>query len=401
MMKNKRGLLLGIVIFIVITAIFLINYYPKKENFSVDTILLKLSLPLNGESVNSIKITNNEKRDEKFNLYFINLKNIASVNEKDFTLKSGESKGVKIYFKDNINKSKIYFGELVIETASTKKSIPIILNIEDKKQIFAIIQKGIPEYNNIYPGGKLGVEIKIFNLNDNALHNTNIRYSIKNSEGGVIFSEDGELVIKGNLGVTKIINIPKTLGYGDYIFTSSIDYNGSKSAAGYFFRVSKKNEGTFSGNFGLLIAIIFVFITGIIILFFYFMKTRDELLVQLKQQQNIELKRNLELIENFEKRIQENEKTPQKKKKIKRLKKAKKEIIKDIKIKQERQRDELKKLKREGRNNELKEKINTWEKEGYKMFETEKKINKISKQSIKKDMGNWKKEGYDTRFLNK
>ena len=62
---------------------------------------------------------------------------------------------------------------------------------------------------------------------------------------------------------------------------------------------------------------------------------------------------------------------------------------------------EFKKLKKECKKTDLKKKIESWKKEGYKMFETEKEIGKISKQGIKKHITEWKKEGYDTSILDK
>lgn len=401
MVKKKEFLLIGIVIILIVTAIFLSNYYPKKEAFSINTILLKFNIPLGEELINKIKITNNERKEQKFKFYFTNVKDIVSINKKELILKSGESGEVEIRFKDNKNQSRIYFGELIIKNSFTEKKIPIILNVENKNQIFAITQKGIPKYNDIYPGGKLGIEIKIFNLENNNLQNAKIKYLIKNSENELILSEDEKLIIKGNLGITKIIRIPKTITEGNYIFISSIDYNNTQSKTGYLFEISKKRGEDFLGNSKIFIIVILILIMGIIISFFYFIKTRDDLLIQLKKQQNEELKRNLELVKNLENRIKKDKKIPQQKNKIKKLKRAKKEIIKNIKIKQKKQKQELKILKKRGKKNEMKKKISSWKNEGYKMFETKRKINNISKQNIKKDMKNWKKGGYDTSFLNK
>ena len=89
MVRKKSILLIGVAVLLILSVIYFGNYYHRQENFSVNTILLKLNLPLNGESINKIKITNNQKNEEEFNLSFTGLKNLASVNKKEFTLKSG------------------------------------------------------------------------------------------------------------------------------------------------------------------------------------------------------------------------------------------------------------------------------------------------------------------------
>ena len=168
---------------------------------------------------------------------------------------------------------------------------------------------------------------------------------MRNLDGELISSEDEDLVIKGSLGLTKIIEIPKTLPYGDYIFITSVEYQQTKTTAGYLFNVLEKKE-IFSGSLRFFITLVSIFIIGIFVLFFYFIKKRDDLLIRLKKQQNIELKRNSELIKSFERRIKA-KKTPQRKKKIKELKEVRKKIIKNIKVKQRIQRREFKKLKKD------------------------------------------------------
>jgi len=398
-MIKKNLLLFGGIVILIVAAIFLVNYPPEKESFTVNPILLKLNLPLNGESISKVKINNDKEKRQEFKIEIKGLENIVSTKEKEFFLEPNEVREIEVNFKDNLNKVEVYTGEFIVKTTSLERKIPIILNIEDKKRIFSIIQEDIPSYSNVYPGGKFGINLKIFNLEDEYSHNINIKYSIKNFKDELIFSDEEETIVEGNLGLTKIINIDKTVPQGEYIFISSIEYNETKSIASYLFTISKKESEFLSKNIEFLIIIILIFIVGILISFFYFIRARGSLITSLKRQQGNELKRNLDLIRSFEREIKKAEKSPQGKRRIKSLRKSKKKILEKIKSKQKKQISELKKLNKRGRKSDMQKQIDSWRREGYKMFETKKEMEKISKKDMEKSVEDWKKKGYNTNVF--
>ena len=393
MMKKRSILITGIIISLIVILILLNIYYPKKEGFSTNTIFLKLNLPLGGEFVKNIKITNQESVEQNFNLYLNNFKDLVTIKNKEFSLGAKEFREVEISFKDNKKEIGTYPGKLIIETQMLKREIPILLNIEDENRIFIISQTGIPKYTNVYPGGKLGMEIKIFNLQSYISYKVKVKYSIKNLDDELILSEEEELVIKESFGTAKIIDIPKDVPLGNYVFITSLGYDNTKSTAGYLFSISKKESGVFS-ELTFFVIIIFVFVVGILVLFIYFIKTRDDLLIRLKRQQSNELKRSLKVMENYKTRVKELKDLGEKKKKIRELGKAKKKIVKKIKAKQRRQSKELKKLRKRGKKNEMEKTMGKWRKEDYKMFEVEKEMGKISKSDIGKQIKDWKRKGY-------
>ena len=399
-LKNRIIILIGVVILIVI-AIFLLNNPFNKEDSSIttNTIFLKLNIPIGGESEARVKITNS-KEEQLFNARLANLISIGSVDEESFTLGTGESKHIKLFFKDTKKEAVIYAGQLIIESSESKKTIPIILNVEDRTSQFVIIHEVIQKYEEVYPGGKLGMKIKLYNVENNDLENVKVSYIIKNLDDEIISSEEENLAIKGNIEINKIIDMPATLSQGNYIFITSLDSNGVKTSAGYLFSVTnQKREVSSSDNFNIFIIVIMVFLVGIVFLFFYFIKTRDDLLIQLKKQQTSELEKNLELIESHRRELS-NLKGERKEKKIRELKVIKKVVIKKIKEKQHRQRKELKKLKKQGKKSVIARKMQQWNREGYKMFEL-KKEKIIPNSSISKQISNWQKEGYNTNILRK
>ena len=200
MIEKRKRFIIGIIISLIVILILLNIYYPKKEGFSTNTVFLKLNLPLGGEFVKNIKITNQGSVEQDFNLYLNNFKDLVTIKNKEFSLGAKEFRDVEISFKDNKKEIGTYPGKLIIETQMLKREIPILLNIEDENRIFIISLTGIQKYTNVYPDEKLGMEIKIFNLQPYVSYKVTVRYSIKNLDAELILSEEEELVIKESFG---------------------------------------------------------------------------------------------------------------------------------------------------------------------------------------------------------
>lgn len=312
-MNKKRKVVLAIIIILLIAVVvFVIKYYPEEKSFS-KTSLVKLKIPVGGESASSIKITNYEKTEQNFNIYLHALEGLGSLDESEFTLTAGESKEIQISFEDTKKEVGIYAGELVIETSDVTEKIPVILGVEDPNYAFAILYNVISKYDNPYLGGKLGVEIKVYDMNNIASQIVEAEYSIKNFNDEIIFSDETSLVVEGSKA--EIIDIPKTWTEGDYILVTEIKYKETTSTADYLFTVKEKKTDWLSGELKFFIIVIFIFIAVILALFFYFIKTRDEFLIQLKKQQAEELARNVNYLKRSREIVQKSKEAPKKKKK--------------------------------------------------------------------------------------
>ncbi len=405
MVNKKKWWLVGIITVVLALGIFLIFHFSEKESFSVNPSLsLGVKILLLEQTSETIKITNNENLEQSFSLSLNNFQNIASLSEDSFTLGAKESKEIEILFKDIENKVGVYPGKLVIQTANLKKELPILLTVMNKNRIFTVDHDGIPEYSDVHPNGKLGVRVQIFDMDGNNLREIKVVYSIKDFNDELILSDETDLTVEGSKEVKKIIDIPETMAYGNYVFVTTINYNDVESIEGYLFAITPKQTGfkTFSDYFNFFVISILILIVVIVALFFYFIKTRDALLIQLKKQQSQELRRNLKLITDSQKALKKIKPVKDKEKKIKKIEKIKKKVYEHVKKKQKKQEVELKKLKKRGKKkSDIEEKLSQWKKQGYNMFETEKEIKKASGGVINKQINEWKKQGYDTSALRK
>jgi hypothetical protein len=398
--KGKFFVVIGIVLLIGIGIFFGVRY-SNNENFSVNKVLIKLTIPQGSESIGNFKIINHEEEAQNLKISFNGLEEIASTEIIEFVLGAKESRDVEISFKDVNQNVEAYFGQIIVESSGLTKKIPTIIEVGESNPFYAISQNSIPRYDPVFPGSKLGVNIKIFNLMDSNSHNVQAIYSIQNSEGEIVFSEEENLIIKESLETSKVIDIPKSFAVGKYLFVTHIKGESDESVSGYFFEISEKKSAFFSSNLMFFTIIIIAFLVGILIMFFYLARSRDKLLLQLRKQQGTEVERNLKVVESCKKKLSEEKPTLLRKRKLKQVKIAKRTILKKVKAKHKKQKTEVKKFKKKGKKNVVKNKIKSWQKEGYKIPEAEKEMKKVLKGNVGNKIKGLKKQGYKINFLNK
>lgn len=390
-MVRKKFCIAVILILLIVAGAFVFFFRFNEDSFSVKTFLVKSTIPLGGESSYEINIENLEDVEQEFKIYFENIGDIVFVEEDNFIIGSNEKKEIPIFIKDENLNVNVYTGELIIEGISTKK-IPVVITVEDDKNLLSIIYSIVPSYYELYPGGKLGLDIKLYDLNDLVVPSIKASSYIQNINGEILWTNEQDLIVNGIK--TEVINLPKNWLKGEYVFVTLVDYKGVKSISHHLFSLSNKEYNLLQNfNAKLLISIALIFILGFILLFFYLLKLRDEFLILLKKQQKEELNKNVRLIKCSAKEIKESKKNPVKKKKrIKQLRKLKKKIIHRIKKKQAIQREQLRKLKKKNKKRKVQNILKAWKSQGYKMSEAKEEFNK--NLSFKKQIKKWKSQGY-------
>ena len=384
-MFKKKGLIIaGVILIVLAVAIGIYFKFSQSASFNITPDYpINMNLVSGAEARTSIKITNNEKESHNFKIELDRLNGIASVSETEFSLEPEESNEIKIIFDDPKNVSHVYFANLIVTNTNFKKEIPVLLTFRDSASLFSIIQKPIPKYFEVYPGGKLGVDINVFGLGvKDYSKEVKASYELLSPEESVFYYEEN-LIVGDEYSFSKVFDINSELPYGKYVLVTSIEYNGLKSISSYLFEVKPKQNKFFLEKTNLLILVFFAFVILIVILFIYFIKSRDELLLALRKQQSRELTKNIELISAVQKRI------PAKKEKFE---KAKKKVVIKIKKRQEKQIKELSRLKKKGvKKDKIKTQLEKWKKQGYGFPEIKEEI---PEKSINKQIKSWKNAGY-------
>ena len=383
-MKKKGWIALIVILIVLAIAIGIYFKFSQPASFKITPDYpINLNLISGAEARTSIKITNNEEESHDFKIEFTGADEIASLSETEFSLEPKESKEIKIIFNDSQNVSHVYFANLVVTNTNFKRKIPVLLTFREPASLFSIIQKPIPKYFDVYPGGKLGVDIGVFGLGaKDYSKEVKASYELLSPEESIFYFEEN-LIIGDEYHFSKVFDINPELSYGKYVLITSIEYNGLKSISSYLFEIKPKQNEFFLEKTNLLILVFFAFVMLIVILFIYFIKSRDELLLALRKQQSRELAKNIELITAVQKRV------PAKKEK---LEKAKKKVVLKIKKRQGKQIKELSRLKKKGvKKDKIKTQLEKWKRQGYGFPEIKEEI---PEKSINKQITKWKREGY-------
>jgi hypothetical protein len=243
-MVSKEKIFIGAFLILLILVFVVFFFYNSKEDsFSVKTFLLKSNVKVGESYEYKVNIKNNEKLEKRFNLSIGGNKEMFYLPEQNFVLGPNEEKEISVFFKDIKGEIKLYSAELILSDGRMEKKIPVVITLEDNKNLLSIIHSVISNYYNVYPGGKLGIDIKLYDLDDLGVPSVKAKLYIQNINGDILWSEEEDLIIDG--AKAEIINIPKSWSKGTYIFVTSVEYKGVKSLSGYIFNLGNKDYNLF------------------------------------------------------------------------------------------------------------------------------------------------------------
>ena len=82
-----------------------------------------------------------------------------------------------------------------------------MVTIEDNRNLLSIIHSTIPAYSNVYPGGKFGVDIKVYNLDGFNAPTLKANSFIQDFNGNILWTDEQNLIVDGSK--IEIVEIPK------------------------------------------------------------------------------------------------------------------------------------------------------------------------------------------------
>ncbi|MFA5174583.1 MAG: hypothetical protein WC438_05375 [Candidatus Pacearchaeota archaeon] len=401
-MKTQKWWIIVVVILVLAIAgvlFFLSNSKQPIEEYSIDTIFIKTQLTEKGNAISDINLKSNVAGD--YSIKITGMDNLASIDESMFSLNSEENKKISIYFNAQDYLPGIYLGELEINSKNQIKKIPIIVEIQSETVLFDSNLNLFPK-TGIIPGSSLSAEIKIFDLANVGISNLKLNYFIKDFNENIIDFGEEEIVINGNLPLTKSFNLPYTLKQEDYVFGVIVKYDGSVGTSSVLFNVAtEKPEGFQIGLVHIALFIAFLFVI-FLILFVYFIFCRDRALTEMQNQYKRETNRQRELILQQEKKVCSRLNTNKEKNEYKKeLEKIKKQRLSALRQIHEKRIIEIKKIKKTKNKDALKSQLDKWRKQGYDTQILEKRYKLPGPKDIKKKIEEWKEQGYDTKVLDK
>ena len=409
MKKRQLTIIMTVVITLILVGIFINSYFFQKqteyvefERFVLDKPFLKITLGENETTEEMFVITNKNGLID----FSVKVNGIeVELTEDEFSLDFDEKKVLDLLIDSSNFVPGVYLGNLEVSAEGDIETIPIILEIQSRNVYFDGNINLFPG-GKVAPGQKLNAELKLFDLGRVGRSNVELNYYVMDFLGNVVTFESEEIVIDSRSTITKTIDLPIDLEFGDYVLYTVLIYEDSVGTSSVLFKVAEiEGDETDTSELGLIWIVVSVFgffLFIIIMLFIYTIFSRDKLLTELQGQYKGELKRQGELVGGQKKIDYVKLKTEPERREYKRaVEEVKKQRINVLKGIQKQRVLKFKKIKKTKNLPTLKKQVSDWKKQGYDTGVLEKKFKLPTVNGVQKKINKWKKQGYDTGVLEK
>ncbi|MAG08714.1 hypothetical protein CMO89_04520 [Candidatus Woesearchaeota archaeon] len=329
---------------------------PAVSNFTIEPELIKTSIVQGKTKTITFKVSNTGDTTQRIRIEPDEFAVSLLFSETEFSLSPGESKtiNVDVTAKKELA-ADIYTGKIYVKSPSITRTLRLVVEVEARVALFDIkVMLPKASKRGILRGEFVQADISMFNLGDLKPVDVELEYSIKDVAGNVITGRTETLAVNTELGITRKLQVPENLEYGDYLFYAKISYGREKAVASELFEVVKEKLSMVKYyapyTLGIGLGVIFFILTLIVFMFlakkwiFFTLRKgrRDKLLEREKQK---ELKLRLEKKELKERlkteKIREHERLIRESIKFKELELKEKE-----KGRKEREKKELEEKKR-------------------------------------------------------
>lgn len=133
-----------------------------------------------------------------------------------------------------------YVGHIYVSSKGVNKNIVVGINVITRESLFDVSLDIPKQYEYVLPGKNLDVTLTLTKLIQETTENVLIKYTIKNENDEVIFSDEEAKTIGDKETFTKSFLIPETTALGKYLFYSQVNYDNKTASAGKWFNVGPK-----------------------------------------------------------------------------------------------------------------------------------------------------------------
>lgn len=211
-MKNNEILRISIIFVIIIGFIFLFNIFSKKPAIVGKVVL-------GGEAVHS---ENLNMQINESGTYEWQVKNPGSIKSLKATGSVTPNGSAKVYIE---KEGKRY------------------LLFDSAKQLFDIDIHVLPEFKKVFQGEEILIQISLLNLRGFGSGNVNVKYSIKDSKGNIIASEEESIFVETQAKFVRKLLIPAEIKPDTYVAFVKVATDGAIIGTGSdTFEVMSKYE---------------------------------------------------------------------------------------------------------------------------------------------------------------
>jgi len=204
--RGKRPLEVSIVflvaLLIIISALFFIqnrnlvlSRVTAEESlvsFEIDQILIKVLVKEEEFVEKELRVMNVGSEEIAIDIEALGLSDIVDVLDKEFTIKPGQTKIVRLNLS-SFSRDKgieqapgVYIGKILGKTDSYETEVPVIIEIESKNVLFDMNLNPVARDRSVLQGSSTTFEIRVFNLQSIESFNVGMEYFVKDINGNTI-----------------------------------------------------------------------------------------------------------------------------------------------------------------------------------------------------------------------
>jgi len=216
--------------------------------FEVDQILIKVLVKEKEFIEKELRVMNVHEDEQTIRIETKEISHLVNVLDKEFTIKPGQTKIVRLNFSsfDAVQKNEqepgVYIGKIVAKTDSYEKEVPVVVEIESRNVLFDMNLNPIARDRTVTQGSSTTFEIRVFNLQSIESFNIDMDFFVKDINGNTIVSESESVVVQTQASFFKTLKIPEKLKTGNYVFVAQASLGNSVGTASYLFEVEEVAE---------------------------------------------------------------------------------------------------------------------------------------------------------------
>ena len=213
--------------------------------FEVDQILIKVLVKADEYIEKQLRVMNVDDTDKTIAVDVSGLFDVVDVLDKEFTIKPGQTKIVRLNFSSfdeelGLEQAPgVYIGKVSVKTDSYQKQVPVVIEIESKNVLFDMNLNPVARDRKVLQGSGTTFEIRVFNLQSIDSFNIDLEFFVKDINGNTIISESESVVVQTQASFFKTLKIPEKLKTGNYVFVAQASFGDSIGTASYMFYVGE------------------------------------------------------------------------------------------------------------------------------------------------------------------
>ncbi|MBX4212384.1 hypothetical protein KW787_02955 [Candidatus Pacearchaeota archaeon] len=211
------------------------------RGISVDPEQISVSLKQGETTRKTIQIYNKGPASEHIKINTTRLTDLVISSQK--TIEVGPHQTVTVPF-DFIAREDLspgpYLGKITLSSEAGEQEVLVIVDVQSKQPLFDIKAEILKSSLSINPGEDVVAQITLYNLGTVGRIDTQIDYTILNSEGKVVMTDHETLAVETQTSFVKKFMLPQSISPGTYILNVKAIYGETAASASTWFFVGKE-----------------------------------------------------------------------------------------------------------------------------------------------------------------